>query len=282
MKIVYMIFMSLSVFILASVLMIKQNTSIIFGDNSDLYIVNVSIEKLQSPEKIEMILSQIRSLHPDQIQKVTLISARQQISDIEKVLPAYSKGLFEDEELEQIVSPAIEVQLTPEASSSIVISEIKNIPGISQVSFSADWIEKFKSLVSVSHLILDTLFILFFVILSFLIAILIRNYLISAKDSISIQALLGAAPHQAFMKAYTQIMFSTLISYAIGILVSIGLAFTVKQKVSQNLDFSFISGRIGFLNGSNLGLIAIGLILNLAISYGLSYQYICKEYYQHE
>lgn len=282
MKIIYMIFMSLSVFILSSVLFVKQNTNIIFGDASDLYTVNISVEKTQTPEKVEAILKQIQDVHPQHIKKVTLISSKDLIADVEKVLPAYSSGLFENEELEQILNPVVEVQLAPEANSSDIIEKIKVIPGISHVTFSADWIEKFRSLFSVANIILDTILVLFFVILSFLIAVLIRNYLISAKDSISLQALLGATPRQAFIKPYTQIMISTLISYVVGLAVTFALALTVKQKISNNTDFAFINTRISFLNNTNISIIALGLLLNLAISYWLSYHYINKEYYKHD
>lgn len=274
--------MSLSVFILSSVLFVKQNTNIIFGDASDLYTVNISVEKTQTPEKVELILKQIQDIHPQHIKKVTLISSQELIADVEKVLPAYSSGLFENEELEQILNPVIEVQLLPEANSSEIIEKIKAIPGISNITFSADWIEKFRSLFSVANIILDTIFVLFFVILSFLIAVLIRNYLISTKDSISLQALLGATPRQAFIKPYTQIMISTLISYVVGIAMTFALALTIKQKISGNSDFAFINTRITFLNNTNISIIALGLLLNLAISYWLSYHYINKEYYKHD
>lgn len=282
MKIVYMIFMSLSVFILSSVLFVKQNTNIIFGDASDLYTVNISVEKTQTPENVDAILKQIQDIHPQHIKKVTLISSQELIADVEKILPTYSSGLFENEELEQILNPIVEVQLAPEANSSEIIEKIKIIRGVSNVTFSADWIEKFKSLFSVANIILDTIFVLFFVILSFLIAVLIRNYLISARESISLQALLGATPRQAFIKPYTQIMISTLISYVIGIAVTFALALTIKQKISSNSDFAFINTRISFLNMMNIFIIALGLFLNLVISYWLSYHYINKEYYKHD
>jgi cell division protein FtsX len=282
MKIIYIIFMSLSVFILSSVLCVKQNTNIIFGDTSDLYTVNISVEKSQTPEKVEVILKQIQDIHPQQIKKVTLISSQELVADIEKVLPSYSSGLFENEELEQILSPIVEVQLAPEANSSELIEKIKVIPGISNVTFSVDWIEKFRSLFSVANIILDTVFVLFFVILSFLIAVLIRNYLISTKDSILLYSLLGATPRQAFIKPYTQIIISTLISYAVGIAFTFALTLTVKQKISNNTDFAFINNRVSFLNNTNISIVALGLLLNVAISYWLSYHYINKEYYKHD
>ncbi len=274
--------MSLSVFILSSVLCVKQNTNIIFGDTSDLYTVNISVEKSQTPEKVEVILKQIQDIHPQQIKKVTLISSQELVADIEKVLPSYSSGLFENEELEQILSPIVEVQLAPEANSSELIEKIKVIPGISNVTFSVDWIEKFRSLFSVANIILDTVFVLFFVILSFLIAVLIRNYLISTKDSILLYSLLGATPRQAFIKPYTQIIISTLISYAVGIAFTFALTLTVKQKISNNTDFAFINNRVSFLNNTNISIVALGLLLNVAISYWLSYHYINKEYYKHD
>ncbi len=282
MKTIYMIFMSLCVFILSSVLYIKQNTNIIFGDASDLYTVNISVEKSQTPEQVESILKQVQDVHPTHIKKVTLISSQELIADVEKVLPAYSSGLFENQELEQILNPIIEVQLAPEASSNDIITKIKSITGISSVTFSADWVEKFKSFFLVANIILETIFILFFTILSFLIAVLIRNYLISSKDSISLHTLLGATPSQAFIKPYSQIMLLTFISYIIGIFFTFVLAATIKQKVSANIDFAFINSRMSFLSATNILIIALGLFLNLAISYGLSHRYINKEYYKHD
>ncbi len=274
--------MSLSVFILSSVLFIKQNTKIIFGDASDLYTVNISVEKAQTPEEIDSILKQVQDIHPQYIKKVTLISSQELIADVEKVLPSYSSGLFENEELEQILNPVVEVQLVPEANSNDIIEKIKLIPGISNVSFSADWVEKFRSLFLVVNMILDTIFILFFIILSFLITILIRNYLINAKDSISLQALLGATPRQAFLKPYSQIMLSTLISYIIGIFFTFAFAFTIKEKISNTVDFAFVNARVSFLNTTSIFIVALGLFFNLIISYWLSYHYINKEYYKHD
>jgi cell division protein FtsX len=274
--------MSLSVFILSSILFIKQNTTIIFGDSSDLYKVNISVEKMKAPEEVESIVSRIKNVHPQHIKKVTLISSQELVADIEKILPAYSSGLFETEELEQILNPIIEVQLAPEATNTDIIEKIKVIPGVDHVAFSSDWVEKFKNLFFIANIILDTIFILFFVVLSFLIAILIRNYLINAKDTISLQALLGATPHQAFINSYAQIMQSTFISYFIGIAFSFALILTIKQKMSQSIDFAFINARISFLNSTHILIIAFGLVLNLVISYWLSYHYVSKEYYAYE
>lgn len=282
MKAIYMVFMSLSVFMLSSVLFIKQNTKIIFGDESDLYTVTVNLDKNQSSNQIDNVVKQIQEMDPQFIKKVTLISSRQLIDDIDKVLPAYSSGLFENSELEQILSPNIEIQLASEAHSQDIINKIKSIKGVNDISFSADWVDKFKNLFSIANIILDTVFVLFFIILSFLIAILIRNYLINEKESISLQALLGATPHQAFIKSYIQIMISTLISYIIGIAFTWVLALTVKQKISENLDFSFINDRMSFLNLNNSLIIASGLLINILVSYWLSFNYINKEYYKHD
>ena len=282
MKIIYIIFMSLCVGILSSVLLVKQNTSIIFGDASDLYTVNISVDKSQSPEKIESILQEIKNIDKKQIRKVTLISSQELIADVEKVLPNYSSGLFEKEELEQILNPAVEVQLSAEANSASIIEKMKMITGINQVVFSGDWVEKFKSIFTAANQILDTVFILFFIILSFLITVLIRNLLISTKESISLHALMGATPQQSFFKPFSQIMIATFISYIIGMAMTFLIGAVIRQKISENTDLGFIHDRMSFLNQTSLSLIAVGLIFNLVISYGLSFMYIRKEFYKND
>jgi cell division transport system permease protein len=274
--------MSLTVFILSSVLLLKQNTNIIFGDASDLYTLTISIKKSKSTEEIQKIVEKIKNFDADQIKNVSLITAKAQLIDVESAFPGYSRGLFDETEIEQILNPLVEVQLTDGANSSTVIEEIKAIDGISDVAFGSDWVDKFKNLFNLMNIILNTVFLLFFIMLSFLISILIRNYLIMSKDRIGLYALTGATPQQSFIDQYLKIVFYTAIAYGIGILSTIGLTVLIKQKISLQAQFSFINERITFLNNEHILLILLGLILNLIISYFISYHYVVKEHYSHD
>lgn len=282
MKNLYLIFMSLSVFILTSVLLIRQNTLLVFGDHSDLYTITVSLNKSISSEETFSILEKIKNLGPQQVKKVTLISAQDQLLDVQSALPVYSRGFFEDEEIAQVLNPLAEVQLTPDADLAVLAYQIKAFPGVEDVNTGNDWTEKIKSLFETLGIILNTVFILFFIILSFLITVLIRNYLIDAKDRISLYALLGATPQQAFKNEYLSIMNRTFIAYLIGGLTATAFTLLIKNKLSASLQLSFISERLSLLNTTNTLIILSGLILNLGLSYFLSYKYILKEYYHHE
>lgn len=279
MKIVYLIFMSLSVFILTSVLLIRQNTQTVFGSQTDLYSINVVLDKALSPEESMAIVEKIKTLNPVQINKVTLISAKDQLLDVQAALPAYSRGFFEDEEIAQVLNPLIEVQLSPDADRMTMSYQIKSFPGVEQASAGNDWTEKIRSLFETFEIILNTIFILFFVILSFLITVLIRNYLVDSKELISLLALLGATPQQAFMSEYISIMGRTFLAYILGIVSALGLAYVIQHKLAANFYLAFINEKLSFLTITNILIILSGLVLNLAISYFLSYQYILKEYY---
>lgn len=282
MRIIYLIFMSLSVFILSSVLLLKQNTNIIFGDTSDLYTLTVTAHKTQSSEEINHIVEKIKELAPQQIKKVSLITAKDQLIDVESAFPGYSRGLFDETEIEQILNPLVEVQLNENAKSSEMIEKIKSIDGVGDVSFGSDWVDRFKNLFNLMNVILNTIFVLFFIMLSFLISILIRNYLILSKDQIGLYALTGATPRQAFIDQYLKIVIYAIIAYAIGILCNMGLTVLIKQKISLHAPLAFINERVTFLNGAHISLVLAGLILNLIISYFLSHHYVVKEHYSHE
>lgn len=282
MKIVYLIFMSLSVFILSAVLLLKQNTNIIFGDTSDLYTITVSIKKPQSVEELNQIVEKIKALAPSQLKKVSLINAKDQLIDVESAFPGYSRGLFDEKEIEQILNPLVEVQLIETAQSSAFIEKIKTIEGVGEVAFGSDWVDKFKNIFNLMNVILNTVFFLFFIMLSFLISILIRNYLILSKDRIDLYALTGATPRQAFIDQYLKIVIYAIIAYAIGIACNMGLTILIKQKISLHSQLSFINERITFLNISHITLVLTGLLLNLVISYFLSLHYVVKEHYTHD
>lgn len=282
MKTVYLIFMSLSVFILTSVLFVKQNTSLVFGNPADLSTVTVTVDKSLNPVEIDNLTQNIQNAAAQKIEKIKLISAEDQLRDVQTALPTYSRGLFEDNEIAQILNPIIEVQLNTLAGHQDIISKIKSLAGVVEVSLGNDWVEKMRGLFETLNIILNTVFILFFVILSFLIAILIRNYLIDSKDNISLLALLGAAPRQSFITQYLSIISRTLIAYALGVGFAAVMAVVIKHKLASNLQLSFISERINFLNPTNTLIILIGLVLNLGISYILSYRYVLKEYYRHD
>ncbi len=281
MRTLYLIFMSLSVFILTSVLLIRQNTAAVFGDHADLYTITVTLNKNISPEEMAAIVEKIKNLDT-QIKSAALISPQQQLQDVQSALPSYSKGLFEDEEITYVLNPLVEVLLTAEADLSTLSLQIKSLSGVEDSSVGNVWAEKIKNLFKTLNIILNTVFILFFIILSFLITVLVRNYLIDAKDRISLFALLGAMPLQAFKNEYLSIMNRTLLAYFIGLFAASGLAYFIKNKLTSNLNFTFISERLDFLTLESLALLLSGLMLNLALSYFLSYQYILKEYYHHE
>lgn len=282
MKTVYLVFMSLSVFILTSVLFIKQNTALVFGDPSDFNTVTVSVDKTVNATDLTALVQAIQNIAPQQILKINTLSAEDQLRDMQTVLPSYSVGLFEDQEIAQILNPIIELQLAPETNSQDIIARIKTLKNINEIYFGNDWVNKIKNLFETLNVILNSIFILFFVILSFLVAVLIRNYLVDAKDNISLQALLGATPRQAFQQPYTSILIRTILAYVLGISGAILFALVIKEKLSVNSQLVFIGERLHFLNLTNASVIFLGLALNLIVSYVLSYYYVQREYYYHE
>lgn len=282
MKTIYLIFMSLSVFILTSVLLIKQNTNLVFGNESDFHTASVTIDKARTPTEISSLLETIQNLAPSEIVKVTFISPQEQLQDVQAALPTYSRGLFENEEISQILNPIVEVQFSPTARSQDLIEKIKTFPGVYEISFGNAWIEKIKNIFDTLNIILNTVFILFFIILSFLIAVLIRNYLVNTKENISLLSLLGATPRQSFWAPYLSITTYTLLAYALGTGLSFTLSALIKYKLSSNVQLAFFCERLSLLSSYNVFLIFTGLTLNLGISYLLSYQYVLKEYYQND
>ena len=75
------------------------------------------------------------------------------------------------------------------------------------------------------------------------------------------------------------IIGQTAIAYFIGITCHMGFVFAIKQKISNHQDFLFLSKQITYIMDENLIIIAVGIIMNLGLSYYLSHKHIIKEHY---
>ena len=285
MKIIYLIFTSFSIFLIATVLFLKQNTKIILGDEADYNTISVSLaenspklEISKAIENIKLLDSQI-NLKNTKIKKITVIDSNTQLHDLEVAFPGYTKNLSDDEDIQQILNPILNIELIDSLNKVKLIDEIKKINSVSQVFSSSEWSDKIKIFYQLINVILNALLILFFIMLSFLVSFLIRNYLIMSRENIELWTLMGARPHQAFFKYYMSIISQTVIAYFIGITCHMSSVFAIKQKISNYQDFLFLSKQITYIKDENLIIIAMGIIMNLGLSYYLSYKHIIKEHY---
>ena len=186
--------------------------------------------------------------------------------DFQKSLKEYSSGLVTTDELVDLIPETIEVEvdrsLDSEARAAVFAdleSTLRDNSAVDEVSYSATWLKKFEGLHKFVRSSGLFVFLLLLLLLSYLVALMIRAYIDDSKQEIEIYNMLGATRWSLYRLFLGNIVFFIGAS----LLVSFASLFTMfsyfKSHVGQAGLSQMLVDNLVFLSVAEIGLLAFSV-----------------------
>lgn len=281
MKYLYIACISFFTFVLFGISSIKENLSAVIGTPSELYTASIYLEKGLSEEETTKVTHEIKKAAQANLKTMNFINIDTQMNEILNSLPDYATGLVNSSDLKSFIGPLIEIEFTS-ADSSQIIKKIKNINNVQQVVFGSDWIKNFEDIFNYTHYILNILFVFMLLFSVFFMSLLIRTFLLSEAETISILSLHGSTPFQTLKKYFFVLFLATLLSSLFGWGMYFASFKILLSSLKESEVLIFISTKLQFISIEKLLFVLFCLLLTLTISYFVSERFIIKKYFKYE
>lgn len=214
------------------------------------------------PGEKESLLSGLRK-HPA-VLSADLVDRNQAAQIFKSSLKEFSSGLITNDEMLDLVPETIEVNLKTErpwAEREVQLHDLKQTylqhHSVDDITDSLSTLQKFKSF---EHYIKSTgLLILLatLLVLSLLMALMLRVYIDDSRTEIEVYSLLGATRwsiYKVYLKELLAFLsLSLLLSYA----VLLGVFIYVRKLIHQSDFSSALSGNLSFFNFGELTLLSL-------------------------
>jgi cell division protein FtsX len=164
--------------------------------------------------------------------------------EFQKSLKEYSSGLITTDELIDLIPESIEVELEKSANTeerarqfAEIENAVKSFSYVDEVSYSASWLKKFEGLHRFVRSSGHFVFLLLLLLLSYLVALMIRAYIDDSKQEIEVYNMLGATRWSLY-----RLFLSNIIWYiAASLAVSFGALFAIFRYLKINLGQAGLS-----------------------------------------
>ena len=196
-KISVFVVITLSVFAMLAGFLIYKNLINTLGIWNKSNKMTVFLKIDTTTDEKESILAKIKQF-PAVISAVEVDRQKAGL-EFQKSLKEYSSGLVTTDELIDLIPETLEVDIDKAldleqrtAAFSRLAGDLRSVPAVDDVSFSATWLKKFEGLDKFIRSSGIFIFLLLLLLISYLVALMVRTYIDDAKQEIEIYNLLGA------------------------------------------------------------------------------------------
>lgn len=283
MKYLYCCFIILSVFILNTLISLKNNINLVLSPQTNNYELNLTLKSNLKETEVDSLIEKIKKdLSLDKQSQVKYLNSESQLKEMNTFLPHFDVNLFGTAELQNILNPMLTIEISSEKNIDSIRSLLEQYSEIIQIQSSHDWVKKIQSTLKVLNKIFISLIFVFFLSLTFLNTLFIKSSLIESNDIIELKSLLGATPIQGFIEDYYRLALLTLASYLSGILLSVLVLTYFFKQLNQLPQFFQITKQLSYLGSENIIIFLGGLLMSLGFSFLFSYQHINSHFYQND
>lgn len=196
-KVSLFILITLSIITILMTFLGYKNILNLLGSWSQSNKMNIYL-KVDSTEDDARGLTEIIKKNPA-VSDINLVDRTVAGRTFQKSLSEFSSGLITEDEMIDLIPVTLEVDLQKQlglAERDQIFSElqqqIKDLPQIDEIAFSAGWLKKFESADRIIRSFGVFIFLILLVSISYLIALMIKAFIEESKQEIEVYSLLGA------------------------------------------------------------------------------------------
>jgi|GEM_PF-5234741 len=251
-KILLFIIVTLSIFIVIISLLSYKNLIGLLGAWNQSSKMNIYL-KIDSTAEDQSTLIALIKKNP-QVLSVNFFNRKEVGVVFQNSLKEFSSGMMTEDEMMDLIPETIEVDLLNSLNlteRNLVFTDLANTlraaPQVDEVSFSANWFKKFELIDKILRSAGMFIFLIIFISISYLIALMLRAHIEELKQEIEVYSLLGAtrwSMYHFFLKdVFIFLTSSLLIAFA-----AVFWAFIyLKYQLSTSILSATISDSLRFL-----------------------------------
>lgn len=270
MKYMFGLYLVFSVFFSSLAMLFYQNTNQILFSVSQSRQVSFTFQDDTTAEEAESKAAEIKNKF--NLKSVKVFAPADQYADFIKSFTMYNPGAFEATEILKLIPYTLDITLTDSQSREEIQKKISAENTFQETGTSSVWINKLKSFSILIEKLGRFLFLFLFTSTALMTAATIRILVFENEHRIQIQSYLG----QSFVSILGSYLFQSamLCGLAVGfgfLLTYAGYEFLV-LKITNSIEFSFITDRIQFLDLKSILILCSGFFIAFVAGSFFSYQ----------
>lgn len=243
-----------------------------WGEEAQLTVYLKSSVDVSEKEEIE---GRIRQ--HEIIDSVTYISPEMAMNDFKKNMKNYAPEGLQEEEILALIPSSLQVKIKSDVAVADRLSEltqlaevIKGYPGVDDVSYGQDWLEKFSGVVSFVERSLQFLILIITLASVFIVSNIIRASIYSKKEEIIVLEMVGATPGMIRKPFVMEGFVLSALASGVSIFICFLVYYFLMDGVGKDLAYMKLNETFNFFS-----YFSIALIIILQVLFGTLVSYFC-------
>lgn len=243
-----------------------------WGEEAQLTVYLKSSVDVSEKEEIEGRIKQ-----HEIIDSVTYISPEMAMNDFKKNMKNYAPEGLQEEEILALIPSSLQVKIKSDVAVADRLSEltqlaevIKGYPGVDDVSYGQDWLEKFSGVVSFVERSLQFLILIITLASVFIVSNIIRASIYSKKEEIIVLEMVGATPSMIRKPFVIEGFVFSGLSSILSLLICFLIYHFLMGGVGKDLSYMKLQETFNFFS-----YVSMALIVLIQIVFGTLVSYFC-------
>ncbi len=243
-----------------------------WGEEAQLTVYLKSSVDVSEKEEIEGRIKQ-----HEIVDSVTYISPEMALDDFKKNMKNYAPEGLQEEEILALIPSSLQVKIKPDVAAADRLSELTQLsevirayPGVDDVSYGQDWLEKFSGVVSFVERSLQFLILIITLASTFIVSNIIRASIYSKKEEIIVLEMVGATPAMIRKPFVVEGFILSAISSALSLLICFFIYYFLMGGVGKDLAYMKLEDTFNFFS-----YVSVFLILLVQVIFGTLVSYFC-------
>jgi cell division transport system permease protein len=210
-----------------------------------------------------------------EVGEVRLVTQERALTDFRTQLASYAPDLAKDDELLKLIPASLQVSLAHSVAAQEqgailqnLAAKVKELPGVDDVSYGQEWVEKYSALVTAIEVVIR--FLGFIVIMAsvFVMSNMIRASVEGRREEIAVLELIGATARMIRRPFIVEGALLGGTASLLAVVLCYGIFFAVKQFTITKLSFLQLGEHLAFLNVFlMIGFVIFGVVLGAVGSF---------------
>ena len=275
MKRLYFVMLSLSILLVASLLLVYSNVTELLANQKDTKKIVVYLKPSETVNDSSEI---VRFLNNEpHVEKFNVETKETLITNFNTAFPEYSQGLSFSEEILAIIPQVVEVSFKEREDVEPLANKLRALASVGEIQTNFYWLDKLSSFKSMTLNFVIFLFSFFAMVLVVITVLIAHKFVLNEKDKLQIYSFCGANQKQIFKILFSKFYIISLAGLACGLCLSYLFYLFVQQKIANIDTEKWFVDRVHFLQPVDLLLLSTVFIIAIYSTITFSAQSALKE-----
>lgn len=275
MKRLYFIMLTLSIALVSGLFLVYSNAVDLLANQNDSKKMLVYVKSTSQLNELSEIIQFLKN--DRRVANFSIQTKEEVLASFNASFPEYAQGISLSEDIMSIIPQIVEITFRGGQDSITLASALQSMAGVTEVQSHFYWLEKLKTLKSISLNFIITLFGFFAFVLIVISVLMAHKFVFNERDKLQIYSFCGASQKQIFKILFSRFYLITILGLFVGVGLSYVFFALVKMKIAVLDVDRIVIHRIHFLSPLEITIFAAAILTIIYTTITISAKFALKE-----